>query len=63
MSDEWIIEVLTDLKVFAQMNDLGALSAQLDRTMDVAELELAAAAKNKPDDVVRSVPQYQGKYL
>ena len=40
MQNEWILDVLTDLKTFAQKNDLTALAEQLDDTTLVAATEL-----------------------
>ena len=36
MADEWIIEVLSDLRNFARQNDLPDLAAELDQTLAVA---------------------------
>ncbi|MHC0054781.1 hypothetical protein [Actibacterium sp. D379-3] len=40
MADEWIIEVLDDLRSFARMNGLPALACELDQTIAVAFHEL-----------------------
>jgi len=40
MSQEWMINVLTDLKKFASMNGLCALAQQLDDTILFAATEL-----------------------
>ena len=40
MQNEWILDVLTDLKTFAQKNGLAALAEHLDDTMLVAATEL-----------------------
>jgi len=40
MSQEWMIEVLTDLRKFAQANGLMALAEQLDDSILVAVTEL-----------------------
>jgi len=40
MSQEWMIDVLTDLKKFAQANGLMALAEQLDDSLVVAVTEL-----------------------
>lgn len=40
MANDWILDVLLDLKCFAQKNGLRALSEQLDDTADVAANEL-----------------------
>jgi hypothetical protein len=41
MSQEWMIDVLTDLRAFALKNGLMALAEQLDDTILVAAAELA----------------------
>ncbi|MEM8631265.1 MAG: hypothetical protein AAGF74_08510 [Pseudomonadota bacterium] len=42
MSNNWILDFLADLKMFARQNDLTALAEQLDDTTLVAATELAA---------------------
>lgn len=42
MANDWIIDVLTDLRKFAAGNDLSALAAQLDRAALVAADEIAS---------------------
>jgi len=42
MPNEWILDVLSDLKAFAQNNDLGVLAEHLDDTCLVAAAELAS---------------------
>ena len=42
MADEWILDVLADLKAFARKNGLVALAEQLDDTSLVAATELAS---------------------
>lgn len=41
MGQDWIIDVLTDLRAFAQANELPRLASQLDQTMAVALSEVA----------------------
>lgn len=41
MKNEWILDVLTDLKSFAQQNGFTSLSEQLDDTTLIAASELA----------------------
>ncbi|GGW27090.1 hypothetical protein GCM10011452_14410 [Gemmobacter lanyuensis] len=48
MADNWIFDVLADLRRFALANDLQALAAQVQATVQVAEQELAARADGKP---------------
>ncbi len=45
MSQEWMIDVLEDLKSFAQQNGLLALAEQLDDTILVATAEIASAVR------------------
>lgn len=40
MQNEWIINVLSDMKRFAQLNDLGRLADQLEQTRQVAAAEM-----------------------
>lgn len=42
--NDWILDVLADLKAFAAANGLAALAEQLDDTTLVAAAELAARA-------------------
>ena len=48
MKNEWILDVLADLKCFAQNNSLGALAEQLDDTRLVAAAELSLSVKGTP---------------
>lgn len=41
MQYQWILDVLSDLKVFAQANGLASLAEQLDDTSLVAAAEIA----------------------
>ncbi len=47
MGHDWILDVLTDLKTYAQMNGLPALAVQLDDTALVAEAEIASPVEGK----------------
>jgi len=44
MGHNWILDVLADLKAFAQENDLPLLAAQLDETALVAQAELTSVS-------------------
>lgn len=44
MSQEWMIDVLQDLRNFAAQNKLTQLSEQLDDTIHIAVAELTAQA-------------------
>lgn len=43
MKNDWILDVLADLKSFAQTNGLPALADQLRSTADLAAIEIASA--------------------
>lgn len=45
MQNDWILDVLADLKAFAVANDLGALSEQLDDTLLIAASEISSRHK------------------
>ena len=45
MANDWIIDVLADLKTYATKNGLGALSHQLDKSSLIATSEIAASAE------------------
>jgi len=63
MQNEWILDVLVDLKSFAQQNGLTQLEAQLDKARDAATLELIQSEKGSsvnecpPANGVRSAPR------
>ncbi|APO85714.1 MULTISPECIES: hypothetical protein [unclassified Marivivens] len=42
MGKTWILDVLDDLRAFADLNGMPALVSELDRTSDVARRELAS---------------------
>ncbi len=50
MRNDWIMDVLADLRVFAVSNDLPKLAEQLDDTAIIALTEIAAAEKRKAGD-------------
>ena len=45
MSQEWIIDVLIDLRKFAGKNNLGRLGEQLDDTIHIAAAEMSKLAR------------------
>jgi hypothetical protein len=47
MSQDWMIDVLVDLRGFAQKNGLEKLADQLDDTIHIAAAELIAHARMK----------------
>jgi hypothetical protein len=44
MQNDWIIDVLADVKAFAKANGLPILAAQLEETALVAAIEMASKA-------------------
>lgn len=57
MSQEWIVDVLSDLKSFAHQNGMDSLAEQLDDTMMVAAAELAQSAKGVPTTLEDHAPR------
>jgi len=54
MGHKWIIDVLADLKSFAQANDLTLLADQLEQTATVASAEITSTSVGVPLAAVRS---------
>ncbi len=54
MRHDWIFDVLTDLRSYAEQNDLPAVAAAAGRALDVAHAEISAQSDT---DTVAS-PQY-----
>ena len=64
MENEWILDVIADLRAFARQNQLPVLAGQLDETLLLAVAEIASVdegklyhecgtAKSVGDDLVR----------
>jgi hypothetical protein len=51
MGNSWIIDVLADLKTFAQNNELHLLAVQLEETALVAKAEIAEMSQRAPISV------------
>lgn len=51
MGNDWIIDVLADLRTFAQKNDLPLLAIQIDETALVAQAEIAQVIERAPSKV------------
>lgn len=52
MRHSWILDVLRDLRSYAEMNDLPAIAAAAGQTLGIAETEIAAAqgdGRDPPD--------------
>ena len=43
MKNDWMLDVLADLKRFAQLNDMPTLAEKLTETADAAALEITSA--------------------
>jgi len=50
MSDEWIIDVLTDLKAIALRNGLNVTAEQLDDARLIAMTEVASASRQRTEN-------------
>lgn len=67
MQNEWILDVLADLKTFAENNGLNALAEHLDdtRLVAVAELALTGEGTRKHDtcsaNAVGRLTQHSGR--
>lgn len=47
MRYDWILDVLTDLRTFAEGNGLASLAAQLDDTVIIAAAEIAQLGEGR----------------
>ncbi len=47
MRHDWIFDVLTDLRSYAEKNDLPAIAQQAEIALDVARKELTAKTKSE----------------
>ncbi len=52
MGQDWILDVLTDLKTFARANGLPSLAAQLEDATFVAQAEMTSLGKGKPLGII-----------
>ncbi|QMU58250.1 MAG: hypothetical protein GKR98_08625 [Boseongicola sp.] len=55
MTNEWILDVLVDLRTFAVKNGLSGLEKQLDQAVAVADKELASEQANAPEAAQRGL--------
>ncbi|MDJ0995377.1 MAG: hypothetical protein QNI90_17500 [Dinoroseobacter sp.] len=65
MAQDWIVDVLADLRSFALQNNLKTLAEQLDDTLLVAATEIAQSAPDVPedtDDHVSTVGRLPGRF-
>ena len=53
MTHNWIIDVLSDLRTFAEKNGLEGLALQLDNAQLMAALEIAAKTEGLRSDALR----------
>jgi len=49
MANDWILDVLSDLKAFANKNGLSKTAEQLDDATLIAAAEIASATGRRPD--------------
>ena len=49
MQNDWILDVLADLKAFARQNGLPSLAQQLDDTQMLAAVEIASVGEGQTD--------------
>lgn len=57
MAQDWIVDVLADLRSFALQNGLTSLAEQLDDTMLVAATEMAQTAEDAPNALDHNAPR------
>jgi hypothetical protein len=50
MSHDWIFDVLTDLRTYAQRNGLAKLAIQIEAALLVAQAEIPLAMRSPDDD-------------
>ena len=62
MGHDWVIHVLSDLRQFADQNELPLLREQLDEVMSTAAVEIAAH-NDRPAHWPAGVPRPQGDSL
>ncbi len=54
MANDWILDVLTDLKTYAKKNGLSALADQLDETTLIAATEISSAEGKAPQAILQN---------
>ena len=54
MANDWILDVLTDLKTYANKNGLSALADQLSETTLIAAAEIASTEGKAPGVAMRN---------
>lgn len=57
MAQDWIVDVLADLRSFALQNGLTNLAEQLDDTMLVAATEMAQITEDAPNALDHNAPR------
>jgi len=58
MANEWIIDVLEDLRSFARVNDMPTLAGELERTLCIALNELSPPARGASDALANHLKQH-----
>ncbi|UYV36193.1 hypothetical protein N4R57_14325 [Rhodobacteraceae bacterium D3-12] len=59
MKKDWILDVLADLKTFAQNNGLASLAIQLEETALVATAEIASSGEGQLIDAKSESKQFE----
>ncbi len=54
MANDWILDVIADLKTYAKKNGLPALADQLDETLLIAATEIASAEGKAPQAAMQN---------
>lgn len=60
MSHDWIFDVLTDLRTYAQRNGLAKLATQVEAALLVAQAEIPLAGRATDDDGHSGAPPGSG---
>jgi hypothetical protein len=60
MSHDWIFDVLTDLRTYAQRNGLSKLATQVEAALLVAQAEIPLAERAPDDDTDGCAPPASG---
>lgn len=57
MGHQWIVDVIVDLKTFAQQNDLPVLADELERAAGIAVAEIDQKIEGAPREVRSDRPE------
>lgn len=62
MANDWIIDVLADLKTYARKNGLSVLAKQLQETTLIAAAEIASSEEKAPETANWELGDATGHY-